>query len=152
MQQSRFMSMIEIASNTVVSLVVSIALQPIIYPLFNVHTDMQTNIGISFSITGINLVIKYVVRRFFNRRSANSTQSKMESFLETLVHTANGYLLAVGTHLALFYLFQVEANLKNTMGIVVVFTVISIVRGYWMRRLFQHIEQIRYARANPQPE
>lgn len=150
MQQSRLMSFIEMSANTVVSLMMSIALQPIVYPLFDVHTDMQTNIEISFAITGINLIVKYVVRRFFNRRVVKEVQSKLESLVETLVHTANGYLIAVGTHLGLFYLFQVEASIKNTMGIVVVFTVISIVRGYWMRRLFQHIDKIRFEKSNRQ--
>ncbi|MGC2782129.1 MAG: hypothetical protein WA418_41500 [Bradyrhizobium sp.] len=59
------------------------------------------------------------------------------SFAEAVINTGVGYLLAVGTQLAIFPLFALPARLNDAMAMGVVFTFVSVGRSYALRRLFE---------------
>jgi exosome complex RNA-binding protein Rrp4 len=66
-------------------------------------------------------------------------QSKRMSLIETLVSTAIGYLVAVATQAAVFPLFGLYVPLQDNLMIGGIFTVVSIVRGYLVRRAFNRL-------------
>ena len=66
-------------------------------------------------------------------------QSKKMSLLETCASTAIGYAVAILTQVLVFPLFGLTVSLSQNMAIGAVFTVVSIVRGYCVRRLFNRI-------------
>ena len=47
-----------------------------------------------------------------------------------------GYGVAVGTQMAVFPFFGIEASLSDNLAIGAIFTVVSLVRSYALRRLF----------------
>lgn len=66
-------------------------------------------------------------------------QSRRLSLIETLVGVALGFVLSVGASLVVYPMFGHSFTLTQNMGITVIFTVISIARGYAVRRLFNWI-------------
>jgi hypothetical protein len=64
-------------------------------------------------------------------------QSRKMSLAEALTNTAIGYLVALLTQLIAFPLFGLEASLGQNLGIGLVFTGVSIVRSYILRRAFE---------------
>ena len=66
-------------------------------------------------------------------------QSKKMSLLETCASTAIGYAVAILTQVLVFPLFGLTVSLSQSMAIGAVFTVVSIARGYCVRRLFNRI-------------
>ena len=63
-------------------------------------------------------------------------QSRKGSAIESIVNVLVGYGVAVGTQIAVFPLFGVEASLGENLGIGLVFTGVSLVRSYMLRRFF----------------
>ena len=66
-------------------------------------------------------------------------QSKAMSLVESLFNVAIGYIVAVVTQIAVFPLFGLEVSLSDNLAIGGLFTVVSIVRSYAVRRLFEAI-------------
>lgn len=66
-------------------------------------------------------------------------QSKKMSLVETCASTAIGYLVALATQLAVFPLFGLTVGMAANLWIGAIFTGVSIVRGYAVRRLFNWI-------------
>ena len=64
------------------------------------------------------------------------SQSRLMSVVESVTNVAVGYGVAVGTQLAVFPLFGIEASLSDNLAIGAIFTVVSLVRSYALRRLF----------------
>ena len=64
------------------------------------------------------------------------TQSRAGSFMESCVNVAIGYFVALGSQLVVFPLFGIHVPLRTNLGIGAWFTVISIVRSYVVRRVF----------------
>lgn len=64
-------------------------------------------------------------------------QSRKASFAEALTNTAIGYLVALLTQLIAFPLVGVEASMGQNLTIGLVFTGVSIIRSYVLRRLFE---------------
>jgi len=63
-------------------------------------------------------------------------QSKANSIIETLTNTAIGYFVALGSQLLVFPMFDIYIPLSDNLLIGLWFTVISILRGYVVRRWF----------------
>jgi len=61
------------------------------------------------------------------------------SGIEAVANVLVGYGVAVLTQLAVFPLFGLNASLGDNLGIGGVFTVVSIVRSFTLRRLFEAI-------------
>ena len=66
-------------------------------------------------------------------------QTRRFSFLESLVNVGIGYGVAVLTQVAVFPLFGIRVPLRDNLTIGAVFTVISVVRSYTVRRVFNGI-------------
>jgi hypothetical protein len=67
------------------------------------------------------------------------TQSRFMSGVETLASTAIGYSIAVATQVVVFPWFGIATPLSSNLAIGAIFTVVSIARGYCVRRLFNWI-------------
>jgi len=63
-------------------------------------------------------------------------QTRYQSMIETATSVAIGYLVALASQLAIFPLFGIYVTLSDNMLIGAWFTVISIIRGYFVRRFF----------------
>ena len=63
-------------------------------------------------------------------------QSRKRSFIEAVTNVLVGYLVAVISNLIVLPLFGYEVSLFDGFAIGVVFTVISLIRSYVIRRLF----------------
>ena len=59
------------------------------------------------------------------------------SLLEAVTNVAVGYGIAVLTQLAMFPLFGITMAFRDHLLIGAAFTVVSIARGYTLRRLFE---------------
>lgn len=61
------------------------------------------------------------------------------SFLETCLSTAIGYGVALATNMVVLPLFGFPVSFPAANGIAVIFTAISILRGFLVRRLFVYL-------------
>lgn len=66
-------------------------------------------------------------------------QTKLQSWIEVLVGTAIGYAVALVAQLFIFEYYKIELPMSDNLKIVAFFTVVSIIRGYGVRRLFNYI-------------
>ena len=72
-------------------------------------------------------------------------QSRTMSLVESLANVAVGYGVAVITQMLVFPLFGLSTTLADNMAMGAIFTVVSILRSFTLRRVF---EAIRMRRAN----
>lgn len=63
-------------------------------------------------------------------------QKRLHSLLESLTNVAIGYSFAIGTQLCVFPLFDIDITMGDNILIGLIFTVVSIVRSYVLRRFF----------------
>lgn len=68
-------------------------------------------------------------------------QTRRQSMVETAASVAIGYVVALLSQLAIFPLFGIHATMTDNLLIGAWFTVISIVRGYYVRRFFNWMHQ-----------
>lgn len=66
-------------------------------------------------------------------------QSRRMSLVEAFTNVVIGYVLAVATQMMVFPLFGLHTSLSNDLAIGAVFTVVSIIRSYVLRRLFEQL-------------
>lgn len=69
------------------------------------------------------------------------TQSRKFSAIESVANVAIGYGIAVLTQMLVFPLFGLHASLGDNLAIGAIFTVVSLVRSYWLRRIFNRIKR-----------
>ena len=70
-------------------------------------------------------------------------QSKAQSLVEVLVSTAIGYIVAVSTQTLIFPFFGIQVSLKDNIYMGIIFTVVSIIRSFLIRRLFNKIHGVK---------
>jgi hypothetical protein len=58
------------------------------------------------------------------------------SLIEAWANVAIGYGIAVLTQIAVFPLFGLHVHLHDNLAIGAIFTSVSLLRSYWVRRLF----------------
>jgi hypothetical protein len=63
-------------------------------------------------------------------------QTKLSSLIETIMNTAIGFGVALLSQIAVFPWFGIHVPLSTNLGIGAWFTVISVMRGYVIRRWF----------------
>lgn len=63
-------------------------------------------------------------------------QSKLESLAEVILNVAIGWVIALMTQLIVFPLFGIHVTVGEQLSISVIFTAVSIIRGYVIRRWF----------------
>jgi len=69
------------------------------------------------------------------------TQSRRLSLIEAITNVAVGYALAVVTQMLVFPWFGLHASFGDSLALGVVFTAISLIRSYALRRLFIRIDR-----------
>jgi hypothetical protein len=69
-------------------------------------------------------------------------QPKKYSILESIINTSMGYLLGVLTQIIIFPLYGLTVSLNNMMSITAIFTMVSFLRSYILRRLFNKLHII----------
>ena len=72
-------------------------------------------------------------------------QSRTMSLVESVANVIVGYGIAVATQLLVFPWFGLPARLNDALAIGAIFTVVSILRSFLLRRLFEAI-RMRSAR------
>lgn len=70
-------------------------------------------------------------------------QSKKISLLEALLNTASGFITSLITQWLVFPWFNFSPSLRENLTITAIFTIVSIVRSYAWRRLFNHLQTTR---------
>lgn len=61
------------------------------------------------------------------------------SLVEAITNVVVGFILAVLTQIAVFPLFGLQVSVAKNMMIGAIFTLVSILRSYTLRRLFEAI-------------
>jgi hypothetical protein len=69
------------------------------------------------------------------------SQSRAMSLIEALTNVVVGYTLAVATQFAVFPLLDVEIRARQMLVLGLAFMVVSIVRSYVLRRLFNRLQR-----------
>ena len=68
-------------------------------------------------------------------------QSKKQSLIETLTSVFVGWLIGVILNLTILPLFNYNITVVDSLWVSLIFTVISVVRGYLIRRFFNSKEK-----------
>ena len=68
-------------------------------------------------------------------------QSRCRSFIESCTNTASGIAVAFAATFIVFPMFGYEATVEKSLYISLIFTVISLIRSYVIRRLFNRLDQ-----------
>ena len=67
------------------------------------------------------------------------TQSRAMSLAESVANVVVGYVLAIATQIVVFPWFGIEAAFAEHLAIGLAFVLVSLARGYLLRRLFERI-------------
>jgi hypothetical protein len=70
---------------------------------------------------------------------ANGKQSRTMSLVEASTNVVVGYLLAVVTQFAVFPLFGLTVSVADNLVIGGIFTAVSLLRSFALRRLFESL-------------
>jgi len=70
-------------------------------------------------------------------------QTKFHSAVESVVNILIGYLVALGSQIVIFPLFGIQVGLRDNLLIGAFFTVVSLVRSYVLRRVFNKVTVLR---------
>ena len=68
------------------------------------------------------------------------SQTRTMSAVESVANVAVGYGIAVATQAAVFPLFGIQATVTDHLAIGAIFTAVSLVRSYVLRRVFNRIK------------
>ena len=68
-------------------------------------------------------------------------QSRSLSLIEAMTNVVVGYVLAVATQIVVFPWFELNPSLGENVTLGLVFTAISLIRGYALRRLFTRFDR-----------
>lgn len=67
-------------------------------------------------------------------------QSRLQSVVETVTSVAVGFVLALALQVALMRWHGLPADLIRDIEITIAFTVLSLCRSYFLRRLFNRLQ------------
>lgn len=68
-------------------------------------------------------------------------QSKKDSLIESLTSTTIGWVIGVILNLTVLALFDYNITVTDSLLVSLIFTVVSVVRGYLIRRFFNSKER-----------
>ena len=69
-------------------------------------------------------------------------QTKWQSLFESCINIAVGYSVALMTQIVVFPLYGMDVRLSQNVQIGMIFTVVSLVRSYALRRFFNRIHRV----------
>jgi hypothetical protein len=64
------------------------------------------------------------------------SQSKKQSFIEANINTLSGFIVSYITLITLKHFYQMNLSMFDSLEITIIFTVLSILRNYLVRRWF----------------
>lgn len=67
------------------------------------------------------------------------SQQKKHSLMETVLSTGIGFGIAFIANLLVLPLFGFNVSVTQSLWIGIIMTVISVIRGYYVRRLFNYL-------------
>jgi len=76
------------------------------------------------------------------QKSAQGHQTRLGSLIETVANTAIGFGIAMLTNHLVMPAFGHTLSARDNFWITCIFTVVSIVRGYMIRRIFTRIKSL----------
>ncbi len=65
-------------------------------------------------------------------------QTKSQSLFEAVTNTSIGFLISLGATFVIFPVMGIESSAGKNFVITCFFTVVSVLRGYLLRRLFNN--------------
>lgn len=68
-------------------------------------------------------------------------QSKKMSLIETVFSVIIGYIISIIAQMIIFPLFDINISFSENLAIGLFFTVVSIIRGYYVRRFFNFLNK-----------
>jgi hypothetical protein len=68
-------------------------------------------------------------------------QSRRMSVVESVANVAVGFGIAIATQMLVFPLFGIQISVGDDLLIGLIFTVVSLVRSYCLRRVFNHLSK-----------
>ena len=68
-------------------------------------------------------------------------QSKKQSFIETITSVFVGWLIGVILNLTVLPLFDYNITVTDSLWVSLIFTIVSVIRGYMIRRFFNSKEK-----------
>lgn len=74
-------------------------------------------------------------------------QSRTLSLIEAVTNVVVGYTLGVATQILVFPMFGWQPNLQANLYIALIFSLVSLVRSYLLRRLFGRLNEKRTSRS-----
>ena len=66
-------------------------------------------------------------------------QSRAQSMIESVTNVLIGYFVAVVSQIVIFPIFGIHIGMVENLLIGLYFTAVSLVRGYFVRRLFNRV-------------
>ena len=69
-------------------------------------------------------------------------QTKKQSFIESLTSTTIGIIIGIVLNLTVLPIFGYPVSLSDSLWISVIFTIVSIIRSYIIRRWFNSKEEL----------
>ena len=78
-------------------------------------------------------------------------QSPLMSLIEAIANVLAGFVLAVATQLILFPILGLHPSLAQSLRIGLIFTLLSILRSFALRRLFERLRATRGATRGTTP-
>lgn len=69
-------------------------------------------------------------------------QSRKGSFIESMANIVIGYVIAVSAQALIFPLYGIHIAASSHLGIGLFFTVVSFIRGYTLRRIFNRYTEV----------
>lgn len=66
-------------------------------------------------------------------------QSRAQSMIESVTNVLIGYFVAVVSQIVIFPIFGIHVGIVDNLLIGLYFTAVSLVRGYFVRRLFNRV-------------
>ncbi len=78
----------------------------------------------------------------FTHPISMTSQTRRMSLVESIANTGAGFLVSLLIQITLFSIMGIETTTTQNLTMSGVFTLASLVRGYLMRRLFLHWEEV----------
>ena len=76
------------------------------------------------------------------KEGQDSMQNKLQSFIESVFTVTSGFIIALAVQLLIFPLYDIDITLCQNIQRVMILTVTSIIRIYFIRRLFNNITDV----------
>lgn len=68
-------------------------------------------------------------------------QTRLMSMVETITNVAIGLIVSFISQLAIFKLYDIHISLAQNLELTLYFTVVSVIRGFALRRFFNSIKR-----------